>query len=61
MEKTRDIELFIVGRGPLKPSLIEEIEVIQPHRTCKAIWLGPQNTLVNLYNEAAILLCTSRY
>jgi glycosyltransferase involved in cell wall biosynthesis len=61
VEKTPDTELLIVGRGPLKPWLIEEIRSANLTGHVKLYDWAPQSMLVNLYNEAAILACTSRY
>jgi glycosyltransferase involved in cell wall biosynthesis len=61
MEKTHDTELLIVGRGPLKPWLIEEIRSANLTGHVKLHDWVPQNALVNLYNEAAVLACTSQY
>jgi glycosyltransferase involved in cell wall biosynthesis len=61
VEKTPDTELLIVGRGPLKPWLIEEIRSANLTGHVKLYDWVPQNALVNLYNEAAILACTSQY
>ena len=60
-EQTNDTELVIVGRGPLKNWLTQTINSMKLDRHVMVFDWVTQQELVRLYNDAAVLACTSRY
>ncbi len=60
-EQTNDTELIIVGRGPLREWLVQAINSMKLINHVRVLDWVSQQELVRLYNDAAILACTSRY
>ncbi len=60
-EQTNHTELIIVGRGPLKEWLTQTINSMKLDKHVRVLDWVKQQELVELYNDAAILACTSRY